>query len=73
MRELQSEVAGDRRVRLVADDADRYGVTVEVRRLDGWEDISLQSDRDLALHTASLCYRLRLTEQQAPAIAWEQP
>ena len=28
------------------------------------------ADRDLVLHTASLCYRLRLTEQEARAIAW---
>jgi hypothetical protein len=35
-----------------------------------WEDISLVADQDLALHTASLCYRLRLTEQEARAIEW---
>ena len=35
-----------------------------------WEDISLQSDQNLGLHTASLCYRLRRTEQQARAIQW---
>jgi hypothetical protein len=39
---------------------------------DGWEDISLQSDANLSLHRASLCYRLRRTEQQARAIVWNQ-
>lgn len=73
MRELQSEVVGERRVRLVTDEAGRYAVTIEVWLPDGWEDISLRSDQDLALHTASLCYRLRLTEQQARAIAWGEP
>ena len=73
MRELQSEVVGERRVRLVTDEAGRYAVTIEVWPPDGWEDISLRSDQDLALHTASLCYRLRLTEQQARAIAWGEP
>jgi hypothetical protein len=34
------------------------------------EDISLQSDQNLGLHTASLCYRLRLTEQEARTINW---
>jgi hypothetical protein len=72
MRELQSEVIGDRRVRLVVDDGGRYTVTIEVWRPDGWEDISLRSDHDLALHAASLCYRLRRTEQEARAIVWNQ-
>jgi hypothetical protein len=71
MRELRSEVVGDRRVRLVVDQAGRYAVTLEVRGPQGtWEDISLRSDQDLELHTASLCYRLRRTEQQARAIEW---
>jgi hypothetical protein len=30
MREIQSEVIGDRRVRLIADQAGRYAVTIEV-------------------------------------------
>ncbi len=71
MRELQSEVIGDRRVRLLVNVAGRYTVTIEVRGPSGaWEDISLQSDRDLGLHEASLCYRLRCGEQGARAIAW---
>jgi hypothetical protein len=70
MRELQSEVIGDRRVRLVADECSRYHVTVEVWGPEGWADISLSSDRDLGLHAASLCYRLRCGEQEARAIEW---
>jgi len=71
MRELQSEERGERRVALVADDAERYRVTIAVRGPDGtWEDISLRSDQDLLLHTASLCYRLRLVEQEFRPIAW---
>jgi hypothetical protein len=70
MQELHSQVIGDRRVRLVAQTGDYYAVTIEVRGPAGWADISLRADRDLALHTASLCYRLRLTEQEARAIVW---
>lgn len=71
MRELRSEVIGDRRVRLLASQDGRYTVTIEVRGPQrAWEDISFVADRDLELHTASLCYRLRLTEQQAKAVAW---
>jgi hypothetical protein len=70
MRELQSEVIGDRRVRLVVDEGARYSVTIEVRTPDGWEDISLRSDANLGLHAASLCERLRRTEQEARAIVW---
>jgi hypothetical protein len=66
MRELRSEVAGER---LLVDQDGRYTVTIEVWA-GAWEDISLRSDQGLALHTASLCYRLRLTEQQARAIEW---
>ena len=62
---------GDRRVRLLAGQDGRYTVTIEVRGPEGaWADISLVADRDLARHTASLWYRLRLTEQEARAIAW---
>jgi hypothetical protein len=72
MRELHSEVVGDRHVRLLVNQNGRYGVTLEVRGPEGtWEDISLAADQDLPLHTASLCYRLRLTEQEARAIAWD--
>ena len=71
MRELHRETIGDRRVRLLASQDGRYTVTIEVRGPQGtWDDISFVADRDLALHTASLCYRLRLTEQEARAIAW---
>jgi len=71
MRELQRETIGDRRVRLLARQDGRYTVTIEVRGPEGaWEDSSFVADRDLALHTASLCYRLRLTEQEPRAIAW---
>ena len=71
MRELHRATIGDRRVRLLAGQDGRYTVTIEVRGPQGaWEDISFVADRDLALHTASLCYRLRVTEQEARAIAW---
>ena len=71
MRELHSEEVGGRRVRLLANQDGRYAVTIEVRGPQGtWEDTSLVADQDLPLHTASLCYRLRLTEQEARAIAW---
>jgi len=71
MRELRSEEIGDRRVALIETDAERYSVTIAVRGPNGiWEDISLQTDQNLGLHTASLCYRLRRTEQQARTIHW---
>lgn len=71
MRELRREEIGDRRVRLLVDQEHHYTVTIEVRGPQGaWEDISLIADRDLPLHTASLCYRLRLAEQEARAIEW---
>ena len=73
MRELHSEIVGDRRVRLLARQDGRYAVTIEVRGpQDAWEDISLVADQDLPLHTASLCYRLRATAQEARAIEWEK-
>jgi hypothetical protein len=73
MRELRSEVIGDRRARLIVNPDGRYAVTLEVRGPQGaWEDISLAADQDLELHTASLCYRLRLVEQQARAIVWNR-
>jgi hypothetical protein len=73
MRELRCEEIGNRRVRLLVDQENRYTVTIELRGPhEAWEDISLVADRDLALHTASLCYRLRLTEQQAKAIQWRK-
>jgi hypothetical protein len=71
MRELRSEEIGDRRVALVETETERYSVTIAVRGPNGtWEDMSLQSDQNLGLHTASLCERLRRTEQQARTINW---
>jgi hypothetical protein len=71
MRELRSEEIDDRRVALVETGAERYSVTIAVRGPQGiWEDISLQSDQNLTLHTASLCERLRRTEQQTRSIDW---
>jgi hypothetical protein len=59
----------DRRVALVESGAERYSVTIAVRGPHGtWQDISLQSDQNLSLHTASLCERLRRTEQEARTI-----
>ena len=71
MREMRSDEIGDRRVALVEANPEYYSVTIAVRGPDGtWEDISLQSDQNPGLHTASLCYRLRRTEQQARTIQW---
>ena len=71
MRELRSEEIGERRVALMQTGTEQYSVTIAVRGPNGtWEDISLQSDQNLGLHTASLCYRLRRTEQQARMIHW---
>ena len=68
---LRSEEIGDRRVALIESATKRYSVAIAVRGSHGtWQDISLQSDQNLALHTASLCYRLRRTEQQARTINW---
>ena len=53
MRELRREEIGDRRVRLLANQENRYTVTIEVRGPPGrWADISLRAHQDLALHTA---------------------
>jgi len=72
MRELQSEIVGDRRVLLVEDDGGRYAVWIQVRGpRDVWEDISLHADQGLALHAASRRYRLRLAEQQARILGWK--
>jgi len=73
MRELQCGDIGNRRVRLLVGPDGRSTVTIAVRGPQGtWDDSSFVADRDLALHTASLCYRLRLTEQETRAIAWEE-
>jgi hypothetical protein len=66
MQVLRRELAGDRRVSLIEYDG-WFMVCIEVRGPEGWEDISLRVDRDLAFQTASQRYRLRLTEQQARA------
>ena len=73
MRELRSEEIGDRRIALIEISTEQYGVTIAAREPAGtWEDISLRGDQHLTLHTASLCYRLRRTEQQARAINWNE-
>jgi hypothetical protein len=73
MRELCSEESGGRRVALNESGDERYSVVIAVRGPHGtWEDISLPSDQNLGLHTASLCYRLRRTDQQARAIRWRE-
>jgi hypothetical protein len=73
MGELRNEEIGDRRVALIETDTERFSVTIAVRGPEGsWEDISLQSDQYLGLHTASLCYRLRRAEQQARTIQWRE-
>lgn len=72
MRELRREAIGDRRVALVETSTEHSSVTIAVRGPQAtWADISLQSDQDLGLHTASLCERLRRTEQLARAIDWQ--
>jgi hypothetical protein len=68
MQELRSEIAGDRRVRLLAQQGDYYAVTIEVRGPAGWEDISLRADQDLTFEVANRRYRQRVAEQQARAL-----
>jgi hypothetical protein len=67
MQLLRQEVVDDRRVSLIEYDG-WFAVRIEVRGSEGWVDISLGIDRDLAFEVASLCYRLRRTEQQARTI-----
>jgi len=70
MRELRREETGDRRVRLVVNQENSYTVVIEVRRSQGiWEDISLVADRDLPLHTVSLCYTKNIRQAWS---AWER-
>ena len=64
MQLLRQEVVDDRRVALIEYDG-WFAVRIEVRGPDGWTDISLRVDRDLAFEVASRRYRLRRTEQQA--------
>ena len=70
MRELRREEIGNRRVRLLASQAGRYTVMIEVRGPAGWEDISLRADQYLAFDVASRRYRLRVAEQEARAMVW---
>jgi hypothetical protein len=71
MRELQSEVVGDRRISLVEHQDGRYAVTITVwGPLHNWEDISLGADQGLAFHTAARRYRQRVAEQQARILGW---
>jgi hypothetical protein len=66
-------IIGDRRVRLLVNQAGLYTVTIEVRGPEGaWQDISLRSDQDLGQHQATVCYRLRCTEQEARQFAWSK-
>jgi hypothetical protein len=58
MRDLRSEVVGDRRVALVEHDDGRYDVTIAVRTIGhDWEDISSRADAGLTFHVASRRYR----------------
>jgi hypothetical protein len=64
MQRLRQEVVGDRRVSLLEYDG-WFAVRIEVRGPEGWTDISLGVDRNLAFEVASRRYRQRLDEQQA--------
>jgi hypothetical protein len=68
MQLLRQEVVGDRRVSLIEYDG-WFAVRIEVGGPEGWIDISLGVDRDLAFEVASLCERLRRTEQQ---VRWRE-
>ena len=70
MKELHSEIIGERRVCLVAQAADYSTVTIAVRGPLGWEDISLRADHSLVFDMASRRERLRVAEQQGRAIQW---
>jgi hypothetical protein len=69
MQLLRQEIVGDRRVSLIEYD-DWFAVRIEVRGSEGWVDISLGVDRDLAFEVARRRYRLRPVEQQARTIQW---
>jgi hypothetical protein len=69
MQLLRQEIVGDRRVSLIEYDG-WFAVRIEVRGPEGWVDISLGVDRDLAFEVARRRYRLRLKEQQARKIDW---
>jgi hypothetical protein len=69
MQLLRQQVIGERRVSLLEYDG-WFAVRIEVRGPDGWTDMSLGVDRNLAFEVASRRYRQRLTEQEARAIEW---
>jgi len=69
MQLLRQEVVGDRRVSLIEYDG-WFAVRIEVGGLEGWVDISLGLDRNLAFEVASRRYRLRRNEQQVRTINW---
>lgn len=68
MQLLRQEGIDERRVSLVEYDG-WFAVRIEVCGPDGWADISLRVDRNLAFEVASRRYHQRLEEQQARAIA----
>jgi hypothetical protein len=67
MQILRREVAGARRISLSEHDG-WFAVRIEAHGPDGWVDISLRADQDLAFEAASRRYRQRLAEQQARAL-----
>jgi len=67
MQQLRQEVSGERRVSLVEYDG-WFAVRIEVCGPEGWVDISLGVDRNLAFEVASRRYHQRVSEQQARAI-----
>jgi hypothetical protein len=71
MQRLRQEVVGERRVSLMEYDG-WFAVQIEVHGPEGWGDISLGVDRNLALEIASRRYRQRLVEQQARTINWHE-
>jgi hypothetical protein len=67
MQLLRQEVVGERRMSLIEYDG-WFAVRIEVHGPDGWADISLGVDRNLAFEVASRRYHQRLIEQEARAI-----
>ena len=70
MQELRSETISDPRVHLVAQAGDHYAITIEVRGLQEWEDISPCADQDPTSEIASRRYHQHVAEQQERAIEW---
>src|SRR5262245_39790111 len=64
MQRLRQEVGGERRVSLIEYDG-WFAVRIEVLGPEGWSDISLGVDRNLAFEVANRRYRQRIGEQQA--------